>query len=107
MTALCLRHAESVAIALKLHLPLETQVFKNRLMAVSWPELVAESSVMTGAQAVALMTGTVKTTSERIAQELVIFIAQQEALARQIEVGIERCRTMLRMLRESNERKYQ
>lgn len=104
-TALCMRHAETVATALKIHLPLETHMFKNKLMAVSWPELVAESSVMTGAQAVAAMTGTNKPMSERIALELVMFIRQQESLANQIQIGIERCRTMLRILKESNERR--
>lgn len=95
---LCQKHAETVAQALQLELPLPT-------VYVSWP--APQSGVMTGAQAVAAMTGSHKSTSESIAAELLMFIKQQEALARQIEVGIERCRTMLRILKESNERKYQ
>lgn len=99
---LCQQHAETVAQAMSLELPLPA-VYVQAVPTF----LDAASGVMTGAQAVAAMTGSHKSTSERIAEELVMYIKQQEALTRQIEVGIERCRTMLRILRESNERKYQ
>lgn len=84
---LCQQHAETVARAIKLELPIP-------------------AVVMTGAQVVAAMTGENNSTSSRIAQELQLFILQQEAIGRQIDVGIELCRTMLRMLNEANERKY-
>jgi len=90
---LCQQHAETVAKAMSLELPIPATY-------VSWPSAEPQSGVMTGAQAVAAMTGSHTSTSERIAEELVMYIKQQQALTHQIEIGIERCRTMLRILKE-------
>lgn len=98
-TPLCIEHARKFADAACLKLP-----FLREVPVMTCGS--SESGVMTGAQVVAAMTGGKNSTS-RIAQELQLFILQQEAIGRQIDVGIERCRTMLCMLNEANERKYQ
>lgn len=112
-TPVCIEHARKFSDAARVKLPflrgVPLMTYGSRSEPIDLyqtPNLSSESGVMTGAQVVAAMTGATKSITERIADELQLFVKQQEVLGRQIEVGIERCRTMLRMLNEANERKY-